>query len=294
MDSCELLIVGGGAAGIAAAKAAAKAGAERIVLAEQGPRLGGVLLQCSHRGFGRGLSGPEYIYRMLEDFPGEAELLTGTSVLKIDRDRCALISGGKTGLRRLKFRQLILAAGCREITAGELGLYGTRPRGVYTAGEAQKLMNLKGRLPESPALILGSGDLGLIMAAQLSAAGVKVLALVEKRERCGGSERNRLWAEKYKVPLICGATVDRVYGQTRLEGVELLHPDTGERELLGCKSLLLAVGYKPERELLSGLDGADWIELCGNCKNIHPRIESVIDQSRRAGRAAWEKIRGMR
>lgn len=294
MDSCELLIVGGGAAGIAAAKAAALAGVESIVLAEHGSGLGGVLLQCSHNGFGDGLTGPEYISKMLLDFPENVKVLTETTVLKIDREKSAMLSGEGTGLRRLRFEEFILASGCREIAAGELELYGSRPQGVYTAGEAQKLLNLRGKIPEGPAVILGSGDLGLIMSAHLSGAGVKIAALVEKKDHCGGMERNRRGLESYEVPLICGATIDRIYGEKQLEAVGLRYLNTGERKTLNCRSLLIAVGYRPERELLRGLDGVDWIQLCGNCKNIHPRIEGVVAQGKKAGEAAWEKIRGRR
>ena len=290
MESCEVLIVGGGAAGISAARAAAEHCRGRIVLAERSKAPGGVLPQCTHRGFGAGLTGPETVAALMKDFPRQVELWYNTTVLEITADRTALLSGKDSGLRRLGFRRLILATGCRERAFGSLGISGTRPRGVYTAGQAQALLNQKGRLPEGPVVILGSGDLGLILAGQLAAAGCTVAALVEQKPQCGGMARNRRCIEQYGLPLLCSATVSRVCGGELLEGVMIKHLDTGAERYLPCKSLLIAVGYEPERELVKGLEGEEWLQLCGNCREIHPMIESVITE----GKTAGESLRDLR
>lgn len=285
MESCDVLIVGGGAAGIAAARAAAEHCRGRVLLAERGEAPGGVLLQCAHRGFGPGLTGPETAAALMKDFPQQVELWYNTTVLNITADRTALLSGRKIGLRQLGFRRLILATGCRERAFGSLGIGGTRPRGLYTAGQAQALLNQKGCLPEGPVAILGSGDLGLILAGQLAEAGCDVAALVEQKAQCGGMARNRRCIERYRIPLLCFSTVSRVCGGAALEGVMIKHLTTGEEAYLPCKSLLIAVGYEPERELVRGLEGAEWLRLCGNCREIHPMIESVIKEGKTAGYA---------
>ena len=290
MESCDVLIVGGGAAGIAAARAAAENCRGRILLADRRESPGGVLLQCAHRGFGPGLTGPEMADELMKDFPQRVELWYNTSVLDITADKTALLSGRDTGLRQLGFQRLILATGCRERTFGALGISGTRPLGVYTAGQAQALLNQKGRLPQGPVVILGSGDLGLILAGQLSAAGCTVAALVEQQPHCGGMARNRRCIEQYRIPLLCSSTVNRVCGGTALEGIMIKQLDTGEERYLPCKSLLIAVGYEPERELVRGLEGAEWLRLCGNCREIHPMIESVIKE----GKTAGENLRDLR
>lgn len=285
MESCDVLIVGGGAAGIAAARAAAEHCRGRILLAERGEAPGGVLLQCAHRGFGAGLTGPETVAALMKDFPQRVELWYNTTVLAITADKTALLSGRGIGLRQLGFRRLILATGCRERAFGSLGIGGTRPRGIYTAGQAQALLNQKGRLPEGPVAILGSGDLGLILAGQLSEAGCSIAALVEKKKACGGMARNRRCLEQHRIPLVCSSTVSRVCGGAALEGVMIKDLDTGAERYLPCKSLLIAVGYEPERELVRGLEGEEWLQLCGNCREIHPMIENVITEGKTAGYA---------
>ena len=285
MESCDVLIVGGGAAGIAAARAAAEHCRGRILLAERGEAPGGVLLQCAHRGFGAGLTGPEMVDELMKDFPQRVELWYNTTVLNITADKTALLSGRDIGPRQLGFRRLILATGCRERPFGALGISGTRPRGVYTAGQVQALLNQKRCLPEGPVVILGSGDLGLILAGQLSAAGCAVAALVEQKPQCGGMARNRRCIERCRIPLLCSSTVTRVCGGETLAGVMIKNLTTGEEAFLPCKSLLIAVGYEPERELVRGLEGAEWLRLCGNCKEIHPMIESVITEGKTAGYA---------
>ena len=283
MEQYDILIVGGGAAGIAAAKECVGA---KVLLADRRQKLGGVLLQCTHRGFGSNLSGIRYAEQITEDFPESTVLALNTTVLKISPDRTAVLSGKEFGRKVVSFSQLILAAGCREIPAGALPIGGTRPKGVYTAGQMQELMNLHGKIPEGPAVILGSGDLGLIMANQLARAGISV-TLVEKAGRCGGLARNRRCLREQPIRLICGDTVARLHGEKELCGCT-----TRNGEYLPCRTLLIAVGLRPERELVEALGQPDWLQLCGNCRSVHPIVESVTEEGQLAGRTAYERIRG--
>ena len=167
MEHYDILIIGGGAAGIAAAKACS---GRKVLLADRKPALGGVLPQCAHRGFGKNKSGIEYAADLLTDFPETVSLALNTTVLSVSDDKTAVLSGTEFGRKQISFSQLILASGCREIPMGALPIGGTRPKGVYTAGQMQELMNLYGVVPEGPVVILGSGDLGLIMAKHLAEA----------------------------------------------------------------------------------------------------------------------------
>ena len=281
MEHFDLLIIGGGVAGIAAAKAAHQAGCRNLAVVDRRSALGGVLLQCTHRGFGEGLTGREYAGQLLRDFPPEIAVITGTTALKIEESKFVRLSGGRT----VSFEQLILATGCREIPVGALPIAGTRPKGIYTAGQMQEMMNLHGFIPEGPAVILGSGDLGLLMANQLAQAGIAV-TLVEQRESCGGLARNRRCLRDYPIRLVCGQTVTEVRGQKQLEGCCL-----SGGEWIACKTLLIAVGLRPERTLISGLENQPWLHLCGNCNTVHPMVEGVLSEAIQAGTAAWEQMR---
>ena len=169
---------------------------------------------------------------------------------------------------------------------GALPIAGTRPLGIYTAGQMQERMNLHGCIPEGPAVILGSGDLGLVMANHLAQAGIPV-TLVEKKDTCGGMVRNQRCLEEKSVRLICNATVTEVWGEKRLEGCIL---STGEK--LSCKTLLIAVGLVPDRELTADLGNPRWLHICGNCNRVHPMVEAVVKEGKLAGIAAWNEIRG--
>ena len=283
MEHYDILIIGGGAAGIAAAKACAGA---RVLLADRRSVLGGVLVQCTHRGFGKNKSGIEYAADLRRDFPSGVALALNTTVLSVSENKTALLSGREYGRREVSFSQLILAAGCREIPMGALPIAGSRPGGVYTAGQMQELMNLHGFVPEGPAVILGSGDLGLIMADQLARAGISV-TLVEKRESCGGMARNRRCLEEHPISLLCSDTIARVHGEKQLFGCT-----TEKGCYLPCKTLLIAAGLRPERELVSHLGTPEWLHICGNCSEVHPMVEAVVLEGKQAGIAAAENLRG--
>ena len=291
MEQFEILIAGAGAAGIGAAKAAYEAGCRRILLVDRKKEPGGVLLQCTHRGFGPRLTGIEYVQKLLKGFPEEICVLTEASVLSVSDEKTAVISGISCGIRKIRFQQFILATGCMEIAMGALPIAGTRPEGIYTAGYVQEMQNLYQKLPESPVVILGSGDLGLIMAEQLSAAGVFIAALVEKRDQCGGMARNQHCLEKYQIPLICSSTITEVFGEEKLTGVRVCSSLTGAEQEISCKTLLIAAGLRPDRTLLHGLKASDWVHVCGNCSRVHPMEEAVTLEGKKAGLAAWNNIK---
>mgnify|MGYP003308050764 FL=1 len=282
MEQFDILIIGGGAAGIAAAKAAKDAS---VLLVDRREALGGILLQCSHRGFGKGLTGWEYAEELLKEFPDHVQVALNTTVLSVSSNQTALLSGKDFGRREVRFSQLILATGCREIPIGALPIGGTRPKGIYTAGQMQELMNLHGYTPEGPVVILGSGDLGLILANQMAQAGLDV-TLVEQKPYCGGMARNQHCLQLPNVRLLCGDTLAEVHGSPNLTGVT-----TGNGVYLPCKTLLIAAGLRPERELIFGLGDSDWLRICGNCHRVHPMVEAVVQEGKQAGLAAYEHTR---
>ena len=282
MEHYDILIIGGGAAGIAAAKAASGA---RVLLVDSKPALGGVLLQCTHLGFGKNKSGIQYAADLLQDFPEAITVALNTTVLSVSEDRTALLSGKEFGRKEISFSQLVLATGCREIPIGALPIGGTRPRGIYTAGQMQEMMNLHGSTPEGPVVILGSGDLGLIMARQLAQTGLSV-TMVEKKSQCGGMARNQRCLEEYPITAICSDTIREVLGYPHITGCV-----TEKGSVLPCKTLLIAAGLRPERELISHLGCRDWIHICGNCNHVHPMVEAVVQEGKQAGEAALKQMR---
>ena len=282
MEHYDILIIGGGAAGIAAAKAATGA---KVLLVDSRPALGGVLLQCTHLGFGKNKSGIQYAADLLQDFPETITVALNTTVLSVSEERTALLSGKEFGRKEISFSQLILAAGCREIPIGALPIGGTRPRGIYTAGQMQEMMNIHGFTPEGPVVILGSGDLGLIMARQLAQIGLSV-TMVEKKPQCGGMARNQRCLEEYPIRLLCSDTIREVQGYPHITGCVTA---TGEK--LPCKTLLIAAGLIPERELISHLGSPDWLHICGNCRTVHPMVEAVVNEGKQAGITALVHMR---
>ncbi len=283
MERFDLLVIGGGAAGMAASLAAEKRG-QRVLLAEREARLGGILNQCLHSGFGGGLTGPAYARQIMDRVAAsDVYVQTGTDVLRIFPDRTALLSS-RTGLERVGFEKCILASGCRERSIYSLPVAGSRPAGVFTAGTAQKLMNLGGYDIGDDVVILGSGDVGQIMARQLAQAGKRVAAIIEQRDRLGGLPRNRRdCVEAYRIPVLLRCTVDEILGTSRVRGVMVRHLSTGRRWELSCGALLTALGLIPDRALCEELlkDGAlpDWLRLCGNCDYVHDMVDSVVREA---------------
>ena len=290
----DVLVVGAGAAGMAAALSAREAGANAVLLVDRSTRLGGVLPQCLHTGFGMGifrreLTGADYAARwadMVRAAP--ISLRLDTTVLSLSPQRRALLSG-RSGVEEISFQALVLAAGCREIPIGALALPGTRPAGIFTAGQAQRMVNLQGLSLGRRIVILGSGDVGLIMARQFALTGCSVEAVVERRDRCGGLPRNyHQCIEAYGIPLLTRSTVSCVHGEGRICGVTIRQLDSGAEYFQPCDTLVTALGMVPERELLRPLGERlpPWVFLCGNCRSIHRTVDTVSRQGAAAGRAA--------
>ncbi len=292
MRSCKLLIVGAGAAGITAALAAWEAGCRDILLADRAVQPGGILPQCLHEGFGlaaygRELTGPEYAALLAKKLRTTGIVfLPESEVLSVSEDQTAVISR-RGAMDRLHFEHLILASGCREKTIGSLPVAGTRPAGIFTAGQAQERINLRHQDPGDEVLILGSGDLGMIMARRFALEGRHVIAVLEQAAHYGGLARNyHRCLEAFSIPLRCRMTVRTIHGEGRINGVTCEHLDTGEREFIACGTLVTALGLIPERELVRDLTGKEWISLAGNCSRVHDIVDSAIAEAERIGRIA--------
>lgn len=313
----DLIVIGGGPAGLAAACAAWKAGLHRVLIVERDRELGGILNQCIHNGFGlhyfkEELTGPEYAGRfvnMLRDTGVEVRL--DTMVLEVGADRRVHMVGKATGYWVEEARSVLLAMGCRERTRGAISIPGTRPAGIFTAGAAQRYVNMEGWLPGERVVILGSGDIGLIMARRMTLEGAKVLACVEVMPYSGGLNRNIVQClHDYDIPLYLSHTVTEIRGKNRVEQVvvskvdEQRRPIPGSEMIFDCDTLLLSVGLIPENELTrqAGIaidprtSGAVVYEnmetslpgvfACGNVAHVHDLVDFVTAESQRAGRAA--------
>lgn len=261
MRKVDVLIVGGGPAGLAAAVGMAEAGVRSILVVEREHTLGGILRQCIHDGFGltrfgESLSGPEYAARFIEKVKAlNIETMTDAAVTRITPDRRVTVVT-RQGLLTFEARAVVLAMGCRERTRGALAIPGERPAGVYTAGVAQAYMNLYNRMPAREVIVLGSGDIGMIMARRLTLEGAHVQAVYEVLPYPSGLPRNVLQClDDYGIPLYLSHTVTRIHGDRRLEGVtisrvdERLRPIPGTEEYHPCDTLILSVGLIPENEL---------------------------------------------
>lgn len=289
MVCCDILVIGGGAAGLAAALAASERGGS-VLLTDAEGTLGGVLRQCLHRGFGEGLTGPAYARRLVERVERSGvRVRTGVSVLELGPDRTALLSS-RTGLERAAFRRCVLAAGCRERTVHSLPMAGTRPKGVYTAGQAQRLTNLGHYDIGDDIVILGSGDVGQIMARQLVQAGKRVTAVIEQRSALGGLARNRrACIEAYRIPVLLRSTVDEILGEDRIQGVMVRNLETGMRDRLACGALVTALGLIPDRTLAGSGGAPEWLRLCGNCDYVHDMVDRVVREAASLGAELGEE-----
>ena len=285
MKSCKLLIVGAGASGISAALSAWEAGCREIMLVDRAAQPGGILPQCLHEGFGlaqygKELTGPEYTALLAERLASAGvAYLPETEVLSVREDRTAVLSR-RGALEQLRFERLILASGCREKSIGALPVAGTRPAGIFTAGQAQEMINLRHQDPGDEVLILGSGDLGMIMARRFTLEGRHVIAVLEQEGHYGGMARNyHRCIEALSIPLHCRMTVREIHGEGRICGVTCEHLDSGEREYIACGTLVTALGMIPERVLVRGLEGKDWLFPVGNSHRIYDIVDSAVAQA---------------
>ena len=319
MTDIDILIIGGGPAGLAAAVAACEAGCENLLLLERDEALGGILQQCIHTGFGlhvfkEELTGPEYAQRFIDQVQAlRIPVQCGTMVLEMTPDRVVTAVSPAHGLQQFRAKAIILAMGCRERTRGALMIPGWRPAGVYTAGTAQRFVNREGWLPGRRVVILGSGDIGLIMARRMTFEGAKVLACVELMPFSGGLTRNVVQClDDFNIPLMLSHTVTEIHGRERVEGVTVAQVDAQRRPVPGterrfdCDTLLLSVGLIPENELSKGagvelsaatagplVDDAlqtrvPGIFACGNVLHVHDLVDYVSEEAAQAGRHAAE------
>lgn len=296
MNNCKLLIVGAGAAGICAALSAWEAGCRDILLVDRSARPGGILLQCLHKGFGmasfgREMTGPEYAAQLSGKLQRTGiRFLPETEVLSVSGERSAMLSS-RGVLQLLHFERLILASGCRERNIGSLPVAGTRPAGIFTAGQAQERINLHHQNLGDEILILGSGDLGMIIARRFVLEGKHVIAILEQAAQYGGMARNyHRCIETYSIPLLCRTTVREIHGEGRICGVTVEHLDSGERAFVACNTLVTALGLIPERELIRGMENKDWLSLVGNCKQVHDIADSAAEEAERVGRIVGRQL----
>jgi len=313
MIKTDVLVIGGGPAGMSSSLSASNCGA-KVILIERDEQLGGILNQCIHNGFGlhyfkEELTGPEFAHRLKEQVEADhnIQVYTNTLVTKIYEKKVDII--GAVGVETIEAKAIILAMGCRERTAGNISLCGTRPSGIVTAGVAQKMANIDGKIVGKDVVILGSGDIGLIMARRLTLEGAKVHAVLEINKTSSGLRRNIMQClEDFEIPLLFNTTIFEVVGKDRVEGVfygqvdERFKPVESTRKFLKCDTIVLSVGLIPEMNLASFVKTSQitggavvnefyqtdvpWLFSCGNILHVHDLVDNVALEASQTGEYA--------
>ena len=323
MRSYDIVIIGGGPAGLAAAVSARDNGTESILILERDKELGGILNQCIHNGFGlhtfkEELTGPEYAARFIAQVKErKIEYKLNTMVMDISQDKIVTAMNREEGLFGIKAKAVILAMGCRERSRGALNIPGYRPAGIFSAGTAQRLVNMEGYMPGREVVILGSGDIGLIMARRMTFEGAKVKVVAELMPYSGGLKRNIVQClDDYGIPLKLSHTVVDIKGKERVEGVTIAKVDNkgkpipGTEEFYSCDTLLLSVGLIPENELSDGMGvemnpvtsgpivnesletNIEGVFACGNVLHVHDLVDFVSEEAAAAGAHAALYVKG--
>ena len=322
MKNYDVIVIGGGPAGLAAAIKAYDFGAEKVLIIERENTLGGILNQCIHNGFGltrfkESLSGPEYAARFISELnKRDIEVFLDTTVLSVGEDKTVTAINQTEGVFRLQAKAIILAMGCRERSKGALNVAGTRPAGLYSAGTAQKYVNIKGYMPGKEVVILGSGDIGLIMARRMTLEGAKVHAVCEIMPYSSGLKRNIVQClNDFDIPLYLSHTITKIEGTDRVSGVVISQVDENKRPIKGtekhfdCDTVLFSVGLIPENELTKGAGvelypntkgatvyqnretSVSGIFSCGNVLHVHDLVDFVSEEAEIAGVAAAEYVK---
>lgn len=317
----DIVIVGGGPAGLAAAISAKKNGANRILVLERDKELGGILNQCIHNGFGlhtfqEELTGPEYAQRFIRQLLEEKiEYKLNTMVLDISKEKTVTAMNREEGILEIQAKAVILAMGCRERSRGALNIPGYRPAGIFSAGTAQRLVNMEGCMPGREVVILGSGDIGLIMARRMTLEGAKVKVVAELLPYSGGLKRNIVQClDDFEIPLKLSHTVVDIQGKERVQGITLAKVDENRRPIPGteeyysCDTLLLSCGLIPENELSRALGvemsritsgplvnecletNVEGVFACGNVLHVHDLVDFVSQEAGAAGKHAAEYV----